>query len=62
MNFPGTCKLELTAEAIQAAIEGALNSARKDGEDYVHVTGISQSYSYGPWTVSITTDKPEVQS
>lgn len=57
MNFPGENELTLTDEAVQQAIEGALNSARRDGEDYVRVTAISRSYSYGPWKVTLTTDK-----
>lgn len=57
MNFPGTCKLELTQKALCLAIEGALNAARKEGEDYVRVTEISQRYSYGDYQVSITTDE-----
>ena len=42
MNFPGLCKLTLTEQALCQAIEGTLNAARKDGEDYVRVTEIKQ--------------------
>ena len=62
MNFPGDNTLTLSREAVMQAIEGALNSARKDGEDYIRVTGLRNTYSHGPWEVSITTDAttPEV--
>lgn len=59
MNFPGDNTIKLTRDALMQAIEGALNAARKDGEDYIRVTALSSSYSYGPWEVSITTDAPE---
>lgn len=61
MNFPGTNELKLTDAAMQAAVEGALNASRRDGEDYIRVTSISRTYSYGDFVVSITTDaaKPE---
>ena len=61
MNFPGSNELTLSDEAIHQAIEGALNSSRKDGEDYIHVTEITRSYSYGPWKLTLTTDAPEVK-
>lgn len=56
MQFPGDNTLKLTREAVSLAIEGALNSARKDGEDYIRVLSVSTGYSYGPWEVTITTD------
>ena len=57
MNFPGLCKLTLTDQAICQAIEGTLNAARKDGEDYVRVTEIKrEGYGYGDFVLTITTD------
>jgi hypothetical protein len=58
MNFPGSNELKLTSDAVRLAVEGALNSARKDGEDYIHVLSVSTSYSYGPFVATITTDAP----
>ena len=49
MNFPGLCKLTLTEQAICQAIEGTLNAARKDGEDYVRVVDINR------WGQAVTT-------
>lgn len=61
MNFPGLCKLQLTEQAICQAIEGTLNAARKDGEDYVRVTEIKrEGYGYGDFVVTITTDSAQV--
>ena len=61
MNFPGLCKLTLTEQAICQAIEGTLNAARKDGEDYVRVTEIKrEGYGYGDFVVTITTDSAQV--
>lgn len=57
MNFPGDCELKLSEVAVMQALEGAINGARLEGEDYVRVTSVQRSYSYGPWTISITTDK-----
>jgi len=60
MNFPGLCKLTLTDHAICQAIEGTLNAARKDGEDYVRVTEIKrEGYGYGDFVLTITTDVPQ---
>lgn len=62
VNFPGDNSMTLSSEALCAAVEGALNAARRDGEDYIRVTEISQGYSYGPYKLTITTDpapKPE---
>ena len=60
MNFPGLCKLTLTEQAICQAIEGTLNAARKDGEDYVRVTEIKrEGYGYGDFVLTITTDVPQ---
>ena len=57
MNFPGFCKLTLTEAAICQAIEGTLNAARKDGEDFVRVTEIKRDgYGYGDFVLTITTD------
>ena len=59
MNFPGDCKLTLSDAALCQAIEGTLNAARRDGEDYVRVTGISRvGYGYGDYVLSVTTDTP----
>lgn len=58
MNFPGLCKLTLTDQAICQAIEGTLNAARKDGEDYVRVTEIKRE-GYGDFVLTITTDVPQ---
>ena len=60
MNFPGFCKLTLTEAAICRAIEGTLNAARKDGDDYVRVTEIKrEGYGYGDFVLTITTDVPQ---
>ncbi len=60
MNFPGLCKLTLTEQAICQAIEGTLNAARKDGEDYVRVVDIKrEGYGYGDFVLTITTDVPQ---
>ncbi len=60
MNFPGLCKLTLTDHAVCQAIEGTLNAARKDGEDYVRVTEIKrEGYGYGDFVLTITTDVPQ---
>ena len=63
MNFPGDNSMTLSSEALCAAVEGALNAARRDGEDYIRVTEISQPYSYSrEYKLTITTDpapKPE---
>lgn len=60
MNFPGFCKLTLTDAAICQAIEGTLNAARKDGEDFVRVTEIKrEGYGYGDFVLTITTDSPQ---
>lgn len=56
MNFPGSNELKLSDAALTQAIESALNRTRLAGEDSIRVTDISRSYSYGPWTVTITTD------
>ena len=57
MNFPGDNTLTLSSEALCAAVEGALNAARRDGEDYVRVTAITQQYSYSSeYNLTITTD------
>ena len=56
MNFPGRNTMTLSNEAMMLAIEGALNAARKDGEDYVRVTGFTRDYSHQPWSVELTTD------
>lgn len=57
MLFPGSCKLVLTEEAVCAAIESAINAARRDGEDYVRVTEVGRTgYGYGDWVATITTD------
>lgn len=60
MNFPGFCKLTLTDAAICQAIEGTLNAARNDGEDFVRVTEIKrEGYGYGDFVLTITTDSPQ---
>lgn len=59
MNFPGDNELKLTHDAVCQAIEGALNAQRKDGEDYIRVTNVANSYSYGPFVVTMTTDAPK---
>jgi len=60
MQFPGLCKLTLTDAAICQAIEGTLNAARMDGEDYVRVVDIKRDgYGYGDFVVTITTDVPQ---
>ena len=60
MNFPGFCKLTLTDAAICQAIEGTLNAARKDGEDFVRVVDIKrEGYGYGDFVLTITTDSPQ---
>ena len=57
MNFPGTCKIVLTDAALMEAIQGAINAARREGEDYVYVTEIKREhYSYGDWVATVTTD------
>lgn len=62
MNFPGDNTLTLSSEALCSAVEGALNAARRDGEDYVRVTAISQQYSYSSdYKLTITTDKLPAQ-
>ena len=53
MNFPGLCKLQLTEQAICQAIEGTLNAARTDGEDYVRVTEIRRE-GYGQVAFMLT--------
>lgn len=61
MNYPGTCKLQLSDAAICQALEGAINAARKDGEDYVRVTEIKrEGYGYGDFVLTITTDTADV--
>ena len=60
MNFPGLCKLQLTEQAICQAIEGTLNAARTDGEDYVRVTEIKrEGYGQVAFVLTITTDVPQ---
>ena len=60
MNFPGLCKLTLTEQAICKAIEGTLNAARTDGEDYVRVTEIKrEGYGQVAFVLTITTDVPQ---
>ena len=60
MQFPGLCKLTLTDQALCQAIEGVLNAARRDGEDYVRVTEIKrEGYGYGDFVLTITTDVPQ---
>ena len=61
MNFPGLCKLTLTEQAICQAIEGTLNAARNDGEDFVRVVDIKrEGYGYGDFVLTITTDTANV--
>lgn len=53
----GINKLVLTPEAMARALEDAINSRLKDGENYVHVMKVRQgSYSVGDFEVTITTD------
>ena len=60
MQFPGLCKLTLTDQALCQAIEGVLNAARRDGEDYISVTDIKrEGYGYGDYVATITTDVPQ---
>jgi hypothetical protein len=57
MQFPGNNKLLLTDAAICAAIAGALNATRLQGEDYVYVTDFSRNFGGGgDWVATITTD------
>jgi len=59
MQFPGENTLLLGDAAMCAALEGAINSTRRDGEDYVHVTEVGRTgYGYGDWKITITTDQP----
>lgn len=52
----GINKLVLTPEAMARALEDAINSRLKDGENYVHVMKVQQGYSVGEFEVTITTD------
>lgn len=62
MNFPGSNKITLTDAALMAAVEGAINAQRRDGEDYVYVTEVGRTgYGYGDWELKITTDKPTAE-
>ena len=61
MNFPGNCTLHLNEAALCQAIEGAINAARREGEDYVHVTEFARHYS-GEYIVTLTTDATPVVS
>ena len=57
MNFPGSNTLALTDAALMRAIEDSLNGARREGEDYVHVTEVCRNYGAGAaWLATITTD------
>lgn len=58
MNLPGNNELALTEAAMCAALEDALNGTRKDGGDFIRVTGVKHTYSYPQWIVTITTDPP----
>jgi hypothetical protein len=60
MNFPGSNKLELSDEAVKAAIEDALNASRLEGEDRIYVLECRSVYSRG-LSVTITTDKPTAE-
>lgn len=59
MIFPGNNKIVLTQEAMCRAVEDALNGAMKAGEDYIRVTEIRSTYSWGDFDITITTDKEE---
>jgi hypothetical protein len=62
MNFPGSNKLELSDEAVKAAIEDALNASRLEGEDRVYVLECRSVYaSWVGLSVTITTDKPTAE-
>lgn len=56
MILSGNNKLVLTPEAMARALEDAINSAMKCGEDYIRVTEIRQTYSWGDFEITITTD------
>lgn len=56
MILSGSNKLVLTPEAMARALEDAINSAMKCGEDYIRVTEVQQKYSWGDFEVTITTD------
>lgn len=57
MQFIGRNKLVLSTDSIKAAIEAALNASRRDGEDYIYVTDMSDRWA-GEYTVTISTDAP----
>lgn len=57
MILSGNNKLVLTPEAMARALEDAINSAMKCGEDYIRVTEVRQGYSFGDFEVTITTDE-----
>jgi len=62
MQFPGDNTLHLSDAAMCAALEGAINATRRDGEDYVRVTDVGRTgYGYGDWKITITTDIPRVE-
>ena len=56
MILSGNNKLVLTPEAMARALEDAINSAIKTGEDYIRVTEVTQKYSWGDFEITITTD------
>lgn len=56
MILTGNNKLVLTQQAMAHALEDAINSAMKSGEDYIRVTEVQQKYTWGDFEVTITTD------
>ena len=57
MDFPGLCKLTLTSDAMERAIESSLNKDTRCVGQYIRVTDVRREYTYGDWTVEITTDE-----
>lgn len=56
MELIGTNKLVLTPATVMRLLEDAINASQRDGENYIRVTDISRSYSYGDFTIEVTTE------
>lgn len=60
MELIGTNRLTLTTATVMRLIEGAIN-ASYNGQNHIRVTDISRSYSYGDFTIEVTTDAERVE-
>ena len=56
MELIGTNRLTLTTATVMRLLEDAINASQKDGENYIRVTDIRRSYSYGDFDIEVTTD------